>query len=113
MLCLLAFCNRPRASPALVSTGTGHYDVCFVLPPILSCTISFGAATCSLTHSLSSYHCPLSCSLYCLCMGKLSLLSQSYFVPFYSERALQTYLQRREPLLMHIQLVQWLDNMLR
>ncbi len=61
-------CNQPRASPALVSTGTGHYDVCFVLPPIVLCTISLGAAACCLTHSFSSYRCPISCSLYCIGM---------------------------------------------
>src|SRR5260221_6705287 len=33
--------------------------------------------------------------------GKLSLLSQSHLVPFYSKRALQTYLLRREPLFLH------------
>ena len=34
-----------------------------------------------------------------LSKGKLSLLSQSYLVPFYSKRALQMYLHRWEPLL--------------
>src|SRR5216684_3619319 len=71
------WCNWPRASPALVSTGTGHYDVCFVLPSIVPCTISFGAAACSLTHSLSLYHCPISCSMYCIgmmCGGPCSAL---------------------------------------
>src|SRR5713226_2684435 len=61
-------CNWPRASPALVSTGTGHYDVCFVLPVIIPCMISFGAAACSLTHPSSCYRCPISCSLYCIGM---------------------------------------------
>src|SRR5229473_5958217 len=61
-------CNRPRASPALVSTGTGQYDICFVLPTIISCMISFGVAACSLTHSDSPYICPISCSLYCIGM---------------------------------------------
>ncbi len=59
-----ATCNWPRGESPLVSTGTGHYDVCFVLPPISLCTISLGAAACSLTHSLSPYHCPIFCSLY-------------------------------------------------
>src|SRR5258708_31999311 len=62
------YCNQPRVDSPLVSTGTGHYDVCFVLPPISSCTISFGVAACSLTCSLSPYHCPISCSLYCIGM---------------------------------------------
>jgi len=61
-------CNRPRAVSPLVSTGTGHYDICFVLPSISSCTISFGAAACSLTHFHSPYRCPISCSLYCIGM---------------------------------------------
>ena len=61
-------CNRPRASPALVRTGTGQYDICFVLPSITLCTISLGAAVCSLTHSLSPYCCPVSCFLYCIGM---------------------------------------------
>ena len=48
--------------------------------------------------------------LSCLYTGKLSLLSQSYVVPFYSKRALQMYLQRWEPLLVHIQVVQQQDK---
>src|SRR5258708_17324521 len=68
----VAVCNRPGVSRlssdpcALVSVGTGHYNVhCFVLPLIVLCIISFGAALCSLIHSsLSSYCCPVSCSLY-------------------------------------------------
>ncbi len=61
-------CNWPRATSTLVSTGTSHYDVCFVLPPISCCTISFGAAACSLTHIFPPYRCPISCSLYCIGM---------------------------------------------
>jgi len=49
-----------------VSSGTGHYDSLFVLPVIVPYTISFGATACSLTHPLSAYHCPVSCSLYCI-----------------------------------------------
>src|SRR5258708_2995819 len=41
-------CNRPRATPALVSSGTGQYDETFILSPSCSCMISFGAASCSL-----------------------------------------------------------------
>src|SRR5258708_9627785 len=51
--------------------------------------------------------------LNCLCMGKLSLLSQSYVVPFYSKRALQMYLHRQKPLLVYTGVVQQSDNMLR
>ena len=32
------------------------------------CMISFGAAMCSLTHLISGYRCPISCSLYCIGM---------------------------------------------
>ncbi len=69
-----AGCNRPRVSRssndqcALVSSGTGHYDSLFVLPSIVPCMISFGAAMCSLTHLSPPYHCPVSCSLYCIGM---------------------------------------------
>src|SRR5260221_3339976 len=51
-------CNRPRASSALVSSGTSQYDETFTLSPSRSCMISFGAASCSLM--TSSYRC------YCL-----------------------------------------------
>src|SRR5258708_1071661 len=59
-----AQCNQPRGGSPLVSPATSHYDICFVLPPISPCTISLGAAACSLTHSLLSYRCPIPCSLY-------------------------------------------------
>ena len=68
------WCNWPRESGssndwyALVSVGTGQYDVSFVLPSISLCIISLGAATYSLTHSYLPYCCPIMCSLYCIGM---------------------------------------------
>ncbi len=42
-------CNRPGVSDAPVSMGTGLSKFCsFVLPPLVPCTISIGAAACSL-----------------------------------------------------------------
>src|SRR5258707_10792297 len=38
-------CNRPRASSALVSSGTGQYDETFTLSPHRSCIISFWVAS--------------------------------------------------------------------
>ena len=67
-------CNWPRVSGssndrcALVSSGTGHYNICFTLPPIVPCTISFEAIMCSLTHPILDYCCPALCSLYCIGM---------------------------------------------
>ncbi len=69
-------CNRPRASQSssdchtLVSVGTSPSSIhSFVLPLSLPCTISIGAASCSLIHSSHpSYRCPVSCSLYCIGM---------------------------------------------
>src|SRR5258708_17419164 len=69
-------CNRPKVSQllsdchALVSVGTGPNSVhSFVLPLTVPCMISIGAASCSLAQaSLPHYHCPLSCSLYCIGM---------------------------------------------
>src|SRR5258707_1476367 len=49
-------CNWPRASPALVSNTTGQYDEIFTLSPTRSCTITFGAASCTLI--TSPYQCP-------------------------------------------------------
>src|SRR5713226_4060618 len=60
-------CNRPRASSALVSSGTGQYDEVFVLSPVRSCTISFGAASCSLM--MSSYQCSCLVSPVPFCIG--------------------------------------------
>src|SRR5258707_10342792 len=60
-------CNWPRASPALVSDATGQYDEIFILSPIHSCTISFGAASCSLM--MSSYRCPCLVSALPFCIG--------------------------------------------
>src|SRR5258707_1245875 len=66
-------CNWPRepqssSDPAtLVSEGTGPIEWhSFVLPSIVPCTISFGAAACALIHSTYSDNCPVSCSLYCI-----------------------------------------------
>src|SRR5216684_7122131 len=60
-------CNWPGVSNAPVSTGTGPNNFCsFVLPPLVPCTISFGAASCSLVQVSSlQYRCPLLCSLFC------------------------------------------------
>src|SRR5258707_4451259 len=71
-----AKCNWPRASGlshdpgTLVSVGTGQNGMhSFVLPLSLHCMISIGAASCLLScSSLSGYHCPVSCSLYCIGM---------------------------------------------
>src|SRR5260370_27541477 len=64
-------CNRPRASPALVSSGTGQYDETFTLSPSRSCMISFGAASCSFMTSSYLYPClrapaPFSIGVICL-----------------------------------------------
>src|SRR5258708_38917997 len=60
-------CNWPRASPALVSNGTGQYDDIFTLSPTRSCMISFGAASCSLM--TSSYRCSCLFSPLPFCIG--------------------------------------------
>src|SRR5216684_4894425 len=60
-------CNRPRASPALVSNATGQYDETFTLSLTRSCTISFGAASCSLM--TSSYRCSCLVSVLPFCIG--------------------------------------------
>src|SRR5713226_5780158 len=61
------WCNRPRASSALVSSGTGQYDETFTLSPTRSCMISFGAASCSLM--MSSYRCHCLVSFVPFCIG--------------------------------------------
>src|SRR5713226_1947909 len=62
-----AGCNRPRATPALVSSGTGQYDETFTLSPSRSCMISFGAALCSLM--TSPYRCCCLVSFVPFCIG--------------------------------------------
>src|SRR5258708_3604067 len=59
-------CNRPRATPALVSSGTGQYDETFTLSPSRSCMISFGAASCSLMTSPYRCHCLVSFVPFCI-----------------------------------------------
>src|SRR5258708_15817853 len=59
-------CNQPRASPALVSYGTGQYDETFILSLTRSCMISFGAASCSLMTSLYRCYCLASSILFCI-----------------------------------------------
>src|SRR5216684_975875 len=59
-------CNRPRATPALVSSGTGQYDETFTLSPSRSCMISFGAASCSLMTSPYCCHCLASFVPFCI-----------------------------------------------
>src|SRR5258708_31098689 len=84
-------CNRPRASPALVSNATGQYDKTFILSLTRSCTISFGAASCSLM--TSSYRCsclvsPLPFSIGVVCSPARPVLDLS----------LDTYLYHRSQL---------------
>src|SRR5712692_566086 len=59
-------CNQPRASLALVSSGTGQYDKTFTLSLTRSCMISFGAASCSLMTSSYRCYCLISCILFCI-----------------------------------------------
>src|SRR5258708_18791568 len=59
-------CNRPRASSALVSSGTGQYDETFTLSPTRSCMISFGAASCSLMMPPHRCHCLVSVIPFCI-----------------------------------------------
>ena len=65
-----SYCNWPGVLNAPVSMGTGPNEFCsFVLPPLVPCTISIGAASCSLAQASSlRYRCPLSCSLFCIGM---------------------------------------------
>src|SRR5216684_1330061 len=78
-------CHRPRVSRsshdqhALVSVETSQNGThSFVLPSIVPCMISIGAASCSLAHSsFPCYCCPVSCSLYyigIMCGGPCSSL---------------------------------------
>ncbi len=61
-------CNQPGVLNAPVSIGTSPNEFCsFVLPPLVPCMISIGAASCSLAQASSlQYRCPLSCSLFCI-----------------------------------------------
>src|SRR5258708_28625008 len=61
-------CNWPRATPALVSSGTGQYDETFTLSPSRSCMISFRAASCSLMTSPYRCHCLVSFIPFCICV---------------------------------------------
>src|SRR5260370_17476901 len=60
-------CNRPRASPALVSNATGQYDKTFILSLTRSYTISFGASSCSLMTSSYQCSCLVSPLPFCIC----------------------------------------------
>src|SRR5258707_5031882 len=84
-------CNRPRVSPALVSDATGQYDENFILSPSRSCTISFGAASCSLM--TSSYRCPCLVSILPFCIGIVCLPARSVL-----DLSLDTYLHHRSQL---------------
>src|SRR5260370_40636931 len=70
-------CNRPRASSALVSSGTGQYDETFTLSPSRSCMISFGAASCSLM--TPPYRCSCLVSFVPFCIGITSSPPTSVF----------------------------------
>src|SRR5216684_5982866 len=85
-------CNQPRASSALVSSGTGQYDKTFTLSPTRSCMISFGAASCSLMTSSYRCRCLVSCIPFCIgivCSPARPVLDLS----------LDTYLYHRSQLL--------------
>src|SRR5713226_6346260 len=84
-------CNRPRASPALVSDATGQYDEIFILSPTRSCTISFGAASCSLM--TSSYRCPCLISVLPFCIGIVCSPARPML-----DLSLDTYLYHRSQL---------------
>src|SRR5229473_5175318 len=84
-------CNRPRASPALVSDATGQYDEIFILSPTHSCTISFGAASCSLM--TSPYQCPCLISALPFCIGVVCSLARPVL-----DLSLDTYLYHRSQL---------------
>jgi hypothetical protein len=84
IICMLSevypkgYYNQPEAIQSFVSVKTGL--VChFVLPSIVPCMISFGAASCALYRwhvSLIPYMCPVSCSVYCIelsCGGPCSV----------------------------------------
>src|SRR5258708_38941104 len=78
-------CQRPRASPALVSDATRQYAEIFILSPNHSCTISFGAASCSLM--TSSYRCPCLVSILPFCIGVVCSPARSML-----DLSLDTYL---------------------
>src|SRR5258707_701095 len=77
MLFICSSCNRPRVSPALVSDATGQYDEIFILSPTRSCTISFGAASCSLM--TSPYRCPC---LFSFGRASCTLMMSPFLFPF-------------------------------
>src|SRR5258707_11056558 len=84
-------CNRPRASPALVSNATGQYDEIFTLSPTRSCTISFGAASCALM--TSPYRCTCCVSILPFCIGIVCSPARSVL-----DLLLDTYLYHRSQL---------------
>src|SRR5260370_22160659 len=84
-------CNRPRASPALVSDATRQYDEIFILSPTRSCTISFGAASCSLM--TSSYQCFCLVSPLPFCIGVVCSPARPIL-----DLSLDTYLYHRSQL---------------
>src|SRR5713226_5644854 len=87
----LHICNWPRASPALVSDATGQYDEIFILSPTHSCTISFGAASCSLM--MSPYRCPCLVSALPFCIGIVCSPARPML-----DLSLDTYLYHRSQL---------------
>src|SRR5712692_2378903 len=84
-------CDRPRASSALVSSGTGQYDESFTLSPSRSCMISFGAASCSLM--TSPYHCTCLVSFVPFCIGVTCSPARSML-----DLSIDTYLHHRSQL---------------
>src|SRR5713226_7126679 len=84
-------CNRPRATPALVSSGTGQYDETFTLSPTHSCMISLGVALCSLM--TSSYHCHCLISVLPYCIGIICSPARPVL-----DLSLDTYLYHRSQL---------------
>src|SRR5258707_680407 len=84
-------CNRPRASLALVSSGTGQYDETFTLSPSRSCMISFGAASCSLM--TSPYRCCCLVSSVPFCIGITCSPARSVL-----DLTIDTYLYHRSQL---------------
>src|SRR5713226_5601219 len=84
-------CNRPRASSALVSSGTGQYDETFTLSPSRSCMISFGAASCSLM--TSPYRCSCLVSFVPFCIGVTCSPARSVL-----DLSVDTYLHHRSQL---------------
>src|SRR5713226_7856699 len=81
-------CHRPRASSALVSSGTGQYDETFTLSPTRSCMISFGAASCSLM--TPPYRCSCLVSFLPFCIGVTCSPARSVL-----DLSLDTYLYHR------------------